>query len=61
MTRRKLSERNIRKLTHAGRNASILVTLPIEIIRELGWRAKQKVIVKKRGDKLIIEDWKKGS
>jgi len=24
---------------------------------ELGWRERQKVVVKKRGKKLIIEDW----
>ncbi len=34
------------------------VTLPIELVRELGWREKQKVVVKKRGQSLMIEDWK---
>jgi antitoxin component of MazEF toxin-antitoxin module len=34
------------------------VTLPIELMRELKWREKQKVVVTKRGNKLIIEDWK---
>ncbi len=37
---------------------SISLTLPIEYIRELGWKDKQKVVVSKRGTKLIIEDWK---
>jgi len=59
MARRKLKDRNIRKLTRTGRGASIMVTLPIEFIRELKWRGKQKVVIKKRGDKLVIEDWKK--
>ncbi len=59
MARRKLEERNIRKLTRTGRGRSILVTLPIELVRELGWREKQKVTVRKIGKKLIIEDWKK--
>jgi len=26
---------------------------------QLGWREKQKVIVRKSGRKVIIEDWKK--
>jgi len=26
---------------------------------QLGWREKQKVIVRKSGKKVIIEDWKK--
>jgi len=33
--------------------------VPVDFLRELKWREKQKVVVKKRGNKLIIEDWKK--
>ena len=58
MARQKLENKSIRKLGKSG-SKSIVVTLPIEIIRELGWRSKQKVVVKKRGEKIIIEDWKK--
>jgi hypothetical protein len=29
------------------------------MMSQLGWREKQKVIVKKSGKKVIIEDWKK--
>jgi len=58
MSRRKLKEKNIRKITKVGRG-SFAVTIPIEIIGELGWREKQKVTVRKSGKKVIIEDWKK--
>jgi len=58
MARRKMQDRNIRKLTRTGGGATISVALPIEYIRELGWREKQKVVVKKIGSKLIIADWK---
>jgi len=58
MARRKLHERSIRKLTRTGRGGSISVTLPIELVRELKWREKQKVVIKKRGKKLTIEDWR---
>ena len=58
MSRKPLNERNIRKLTKTGRGKSMSVTLPIEYIRELKWRSKQKVTVRKVGKKLIIEDWK---
>ncbi len=51
-------ERNVRKLTKVGKR-SISVTIPIEMIRELGWREKQKVVVAKRGEVLIIKGWKK--
>lgn len=57
MSRRDLNNRNTRKLTRAG--SSIGVTIPIELVRELKWREKQKVTVKKVGSRLIIEDWKK--
>ena len=59
MPRRKIQNRNIRKLGKTGRGASVSVTLPIEIIRELKWKAKQKVVVKKRGKGIYIEDWEK--
>jgi antitoxin component of MazEF toxin-antitoxin module len=59
MARRPLKERNIRKLTRTGGGKSISLTLPIEYIRELKWKDRQKVTVRKSGKKLIIEDWKK--
>ena len=58
MARRKLENKNIRKLTKIG-NKSVGLTLPIEIVRELKWRVKQKVVVKKRGKGILIVDWKK--
>jgi len=36
-----------------------MVTLPIELVRKLKWRQKQKVVILRRGKGLIIEDWKK--
>jgi hypothetical protein len=38
MARRKLEERNVRKLNRTGGGRAISVTLPIEYIRELGWK-----------------------
>ena len=58
MTRRKINEKNIRKLTKVG-GTSYAVTIPIEIIKEFGWRERQKLVVKKQGKKIVIEDWKK--
>jgi len=54
--RRKLENKNVRKLSRIG-DHSIGLTLPIDIVRALRWREKQKVVVKKRGKKIIIEDW----
>jgi len=58
MPRRKNEESNVRKLVKLG-GQSLAVTLPIEIIRELGWKEKQKVVVKVERKKIIIADWKK--
>lgn len=59
MARRALHERNIRKLTKTGRGKSMSVTIPIDFVRELGWRDRQKVVFAKKGKKLIIEDWER--
>ena len=57
MARRKLSERNIRKLTRSGGGGSLGLTIPIDYVRALRWREHQKVVVKKRGKSLIVTDW----
>lgn len=57
MANKKSTERDIRKLTKAGKK-SIAVTLPIEIVRELGWKEKQKVVVKRISGGIIIRDYR---
>jgi antitoxin component of MazEF toxin-antitoxin module len=60
MAQKRLVEKNIRKLTRMGRAGSSMgLTIPKELVTELGWRERQKVVVKRVGKKLIIEDWKK--
>jgi antitoxin component of MazEF toxin-antitoxin module len=54
----KLKDKNTRKVTRVGKT-SLAVTVPIEIIRSLGWREKQKVTVKKVRGGVLIKDWKK--
>ena len=56
MTRQRIGSENIRKVTRVG-VGSYCITIPIEYMRELGWRERQKVVVQKKGKKLIIEDW----
>ena len=57
MARRKLEDRNVRKLSKNS-NGSYSVTLPIEMVRELKLREGQKFVVRKSGKKIVIEDWK---
>ncbi len=60
MARRKLEDRNIRKLAK-GANGSYHLTLPIEAIRGLGWKKSQKLTVEvdERRERVVIKDWKK--
>ena len=56
MSRRKLEDKNVRKLSRIG-DKSLGLTLPIDIVRKLKWREKQKVTVKLSGKKIVIQDW----
>ena len=54
---RKLNQTNIRNIQKSG--GSYYVTLPIEVVRDLGWKERQKVVIKKvAGKKIEIKDWK---
>lgn len=53
---RKLKEKDIRKITKVA-NHSFSVTMPIEIMEKLKWKEHQKVVVRRSGKKIIIEDW----
>jgi len=57
MARRKLEDKNIRKLIRTGKT-SLSVTIPIDYIKKLNWREKQKVVLNLKGNKITIEDWK---
>ncbi|MFH1622600.1 MAG: AbrB/MazE/SpoVT family DNA-binding domain-containing protein [Candidatus Omnitrophota bacterium] len=50
--------KNIRKLTKIGKS-SYCVTLPMDTVREFGWREKQrlKIEVDKKQQEIIIRDW----
>jgi hypothetical protein len=39
------------------RNGSTTVALPAELVRELGWGNKKEVVVKMRGNGLVVEEW----
>ena len=54
--KKEFTEENVRNIQKSKR--SYYITLPIRHVRELGWRETQKVVVKKEGKKLIVENWK---
>jgi len=57
MPRSKKEERKTRKLTKVGKK-TIAVTIPIEIVRDLKWKEKQKVTIKRVRGGVFIKDWK---
>ena len=48
----------IRKLTRVGSSPSISVVIPAEFLRALGWKERQRVIVKKVAGSIVIRDAK---
>ncbi len=57
MADKKYTETNIRKITKNGTSHS--VSIPVSILKSLGWKEKQKVVVKVYRKKIIISDWKR--
>ena len=55
MPRRKLEKENIRKIQKSGNLYT--VSIPIGLVRELGWKERQKVVVKKFSEGLSVKDW----
>ena len=53
----KLKDKNTRKITRIGKT-SLAVTIPIEIIRALGWREKQRVKIKRIKGGFAVRDWR---
>jgi hypothetical protein len=55
---RRSDQAKVRSLTKVAGH-SFGITFPIELIRKLGWRPRQKLTVSSKGKKLIVKDWKK--
>jgi antitoxin component of MazEF toxin-antitoxin module len=58
MAKKKSEPANVRKIQRQA-NGSTTVVLPADIVRELGWKDGQKVVVRKRGISVAIEQLKK--
>ena len=48
----------IRKATRVGQR-SLAVVIPADIVDELGIRERQKLTLRRSGQKIVIEDWKR--
>lgn len=55
---KRLIDKGTRKLIKIGKT-SLAVTLPIELLKDLGWKEKQKVTATRVHGGIMIKDWKK--
>jgi hypothetical protein len=60
MSDRSSKDKNVRKLIRWGK-ISLGLTLPADILFDLKWKEKQKVIVTKHRGGILIKDWHKVS
>ncbi len=58
MARQKSSKKHIRKVGKTGNvdSPSYFLTLPIDIVRDLGWHEGKQLVVRKNRGKVIVED-----
>jgi bifunctional DNA-binding transcriptional regulator/antitoxin component of YhaV-PrlF toxin-antitoxin module len=54
---KKYSNDNIRKITQTGRG-SYYVVIPKELMKDLGWRGKQKVAIRRIKGGLSVRDFR---
>jgi len=57
MSKRNLTMTRTHKIFKLG-GKSYVATLPVEFIRDLGWKEGQKIDLTLEGDKIVISDWK---
>ena len=53
---RKAGEQSTRTILQNS-TGTYMVSIPIELVRELKWKRGQKVVIKRTGKKIYIEDW----
>lgn len=58
MGRRSIEEHNIRNLQKTAGGKSYIITLPINLVKELKWQERQRLVVERHEDGLIIKDYK---
>jgi hypothetical protein len=57
MGRRIIEEHHIRSLQKTAGGTTYIVSLPIDLVREMKWQVKQKLVVERYGSGIIIKDW----
>ena len=60
MGKKKTRSKNVevRHLTRIAGGSSYAVVIPMEFIKQMGWKDHQKLVIRKYGEKVVISDWK---
>jgi len=51
----------IRVLTKISGGTSYAIVLPMRYVKKLGWRDRQKLVLRLFGDRITIHDWEPGA
>jgi hypothetical protein len=59
MAKKKTGKKNarVRHLARIAGGSSYAVVIPMEFVKQLGWRDHQNLVVRKYGSKIVISDW----
>ena len=49
-----------RVLTKISGGSSYAIVLPMKYVKKLGWRDRQKLVLRLYGDRITIHDWEPG-
>lgn len=58
MAQAKLTDRSIRKLSKVASGNSYSVTIPIDIVRAMKWKERQRLVITREGRHVVIKDWR---
>ena len=49
---------NVRKLQVVSGSKTYIVSIPLDMIKQLKWKKGRKVVVELKGKEVIVKDWK---
>ena len=52
-----MNNKSIRKISAIGPGKTYYLTLPREMVKQLGWKKGEKKVVRSEGKRIIVEDW----
>lgn len=58
MVKRSNKKQIVHKLTKSGKY-TLYVVVPKTLVSELRWRERQKVVIRRYGEGILIKDWKR--